>query len=346
MTTDTIPTLAHAVRIGSDLSLYRERERAELVIAHAHGGVLVELVDRAEHERVVQELRRQCAEWKAAYDAWQPAGTYAQGLSNTVVLPAGMLGMHCGDALVTFVEQLRGERDKLREQVAFVERHLGVISGVLGSLGPLQIDDIAARLHLLIADRDDLAARLAEIEAQKPSMYVLRSTAGSVRPTVVTRKALLSCVQADRVDAGEDHLDPLFARPAPAAGPSAQRQAARAAVQAIYFADSSDYLGALWNVVRALRPDLVDLLAADERAAFEAVQDAPERAEPEHAEDALGMFCAVAGLIGRDRVVCDHSRSAGDVCVSPRECVHQRPRRCGPDGCSDSVACPRKGGVA
>ncbi len=50
-TTDTVPTLAHAVRIGSDLSLYRERERAELIITHAHGGVLVELVDRQEYER-------------------------------------------------------------------------------------------------------------------------------------------------------------------------------------------------------------------------------------------------------------------------------------------------------
>ena len=30
--TDTIPTLAHAVRIGSDLSLYRERERAEMAL--------------------------------------------------------------------------------------------------------------------------------------------------------------------------------------------------------------------------------------------------------------------------------------------------------------------------
>ena len=50
-TTHTVPTLAHAVRIGSDLSLYRERERAELIITHAHGGVLVELVDRQEYER-------------------------------------------------------------------------------------------------------------------------------------------------------------------------------------------------------------------------------------------------------------------------------------------------------
>lgn len=49
--TDTIPTLAHAVRIGSNLSLYRERERAELIISHASGGVLVELVDRRDYER-------------------------------------------------------------------------------------------------------------------------------------------------------------------------------------------------------------------------------------------------------------------------------------------------------
>lgn len=96
MTTDTIPTLAHAVRIGSDLSLYRERERAELIITHAHGGVLVELVDRAAHERVLQELCR---------------------------------------------------------------------------------------------ERDELAARLAAIEAQEPTMYVLRSTVGTTHPTTVTRKS-------------------------------------------------------------------------------------------------------------------------------------------------------------
>jgi len=73
----------------------------------------------------------------------------------------------------------------------------------------------SSRVDAMRAERDELAARLAEIEAQEPSMYVLRSTAGSVRPTVVTRTSLLSCAQADRVDAGEDHLDPLFARPAP-----------------------------------------------------------------------------------------------------------------------------------
>ena len=61
-------------------------------------------------------------------------------------------------------ERLRAERDEAREQVDFVDRHLSIISGVLGSPEPIEIDDIAARLHLLIAERDELAARLAEIE--------------------------------------------------------------------------------------------------------------------------------------------------------------------------------------
>lgn len=43
------------------------------------------------------------------------------------------------------------------------------------------------------------------------------------------------------------------------------------AVNAIYFNDSSDYLSALWSVVRALSPETADLFARDERAAFERV---------------------------------------------------------------------------
>lgn len=157
------------------------------------------------------------------------------------------------------------------------------------------------------------------------------------------------------VDAGEDHLDPLIARPAPASAPeraeprfapcgrsagtcgrsthgcgrrecqadtaaperaeqAAAKRAVRAAVAAIYFADNSDYLSALWDVVRALRPDLEDMLARDERAAFEAVQDEPSQAEP----------CR-----------CPHAADHRHACTGS----------CGPDGCSDRVACP-KGGAA
>lgn len=54
----------------------------------------------------------------------------------------------------------------LQEQAAFTERHLAVISGVLGSPEPLQIDDIAARLHLLIAECDQARADLARAQEQ------------------------------------------------------------------------------------------------------------------------------------------------------------------------------------
>ncbi len=46
------------------------------------------------------------------------------------------------------------------------------------------------------------------------------------------------------------------------------REALKAAVDAIYFNDSSDYLTALWDVVRSLSPEAADLLENDEGAAF------------------------------------------------------------------------------
>ena len=49
---------------------------------------------------------------------------------------------------------------KLREREAFADMHLSIIGSVLG--GPVQVDDIAARLHLLIAERDAALAELAQ----------------------------------------------------------------------------------------------------------------------------------------------------------------------------------------
>ena len=80
-------------------------------------------------------------------------------------------------------ERLRAERDEMGEQVAFVERHLGVISGVLGSPEPLQIDDIAARLHLLIAERD---AALAELSRERDE---LADCVQSLRAKLIPRPA-------------------------------------------------------------------------------------------------------------------------------------------------------------
>ena len=41
------------------------------------------------------------------------------------------------------------------------------------------------------------------------------------------------------------------------------------AIAAIYFNDNSDYLGALWNIVRFLNPEAAELLEKDEWAAFD-----------------------------------------------------------------------------
>lgn len=50
----------------------------------------------------------------------------------------------------------------LHEQIGFTERHLAIISKLLGSPVPLEIDDIAVRLNMLIIERDAARAGLAQ----------------------------------------------------------------------------------------------------------------------------------------------------------------------------------------
>lgn len=56
----------------------------------------------------------------------------------------------------------------------------------------------------------------------------------------------------------------------PAKDPGSEA-ALKAAVSAIYFADNSDYLSALWDVVKALNPDLVEVLYLNPREAYKHV---------------------------------------------------------------------------
>jgi hypothetical protein len=58
-------------------------------------------------------------------------------------------------------------------------------------------------------------------------------------------------------------------------------KAVYAAVSTIYFADNSDYLSALWEVVKCLNPDLADLLEEDELAAYRKAADAIGLSEDE-----------------------------------------------------------------
>lgn len=54
--------------------------------------------------------------------------------------------------------------------------------------------------------------------------------------------------------------------------PDGSKEALSEAVAAIYFDDSSDYFSALWSVVRALSPEMAELLANNEKAAFDATR--------------------------------------------------------------------------
>ena len=55
------------------------------------------------------------------------------------------------------------------------------------------------------------------------------------------------------------------------AEPAGSDRALREAVTVIYLTDNSDYLPALWTVVRALNPEIAELLERDPSAAFKAV---------------------------------------------------------------------------
>lgn len=107
-------------------------ERHEAACAAIRDAISVLQMERSQHDADTRELcslrterdaaRRQRDNWKFAHDGWQPAAEYVQSLSNAGVLPARMLGMHCGDALIALVEQLRGERDELAARPAEIER--------------------------------------------------------------------------------------------------------------------------------------------------------------------------------------------------------------------------------
>lgn len=65
----------------------------------------------------------------------------------------------------------------------------------------------------------------------------------------------------------------LAAAPTPPSG-EAVAEALSAAVSAIYFDDSSDYLRALWSVVRAIDPAMADLLDRSPYQAYDAANRA------------------------------------------------------------------------
>ena len=122
---------------------------------------------QAEAERLRGLLRHEQQERHAVLDRLDAAilaRTASQAQAEQYMAERNAAQLQAQREAGEMARKLREERDELSEQVAFTARHLAIISGVLGSPEPIEIDDIAARLHLLIAERNALAARLAEIE--------------------------------------------------------------------------------------------------------------------------------------------------------------------------------------
>lgn len=129
-------------------------------------------------------------------------------------------------------------------------------------LGPTALRELVAHIDALNAEIERLRARLAAAPGRCPHC----DDTGTVNSPTGEFRGICTCESGCALKA--------------APGPAVQELAVRAAVSAIYFADSADYPGALWDVVRALRPDLAELLGRDDRAAWLAVQDEPEQAKP------------------------------------------------------------------
>lgn len=64
--------------------------------------------------------------------------------------------------------------------------------------------------------------------------------------------------------------EPLKSAPA-VVNPQSVKKALETAVAAIYFNDSSDYEGALWDIVRHLDFATAELLADDEKKAYDTI---------------------------------------------------------------------------
>lgn len=130
-----------------------------------------------------------------------------------------------------------------------------------------------------------IAAAVDALASQAPAIDL-----SSIDPEWIKYAALMLRQDSDATDercAAE--LDRLLAlidgQGSSCALPAASAKALHEAVAAIYFSDSSDYLSALWQVVRILDPSVAHLLERDESAAYDQTASAlqPTKAEGESA---------------------------------------------------------------
>lgn len=115
-----------------------------------------------------------------------------------------------------------------------------------------------------IADRD--RAQKAEAQLARYSMSAGEADQRASESRAV-RNALGFCEEADYV-APCDLVDAINAMRAAPPAPVVVNEVLHTATAAIYFDDSSDFGPALWSIVRAINPEIAELLEKDSSAAF------------------------------------------------------------------------------
>lgn len=138
---------------------------------------------------------------------------------------------------------------------------------------PLRIDSMGGYVCLTCIDRK-LTGLIRDQNGRGSLRTKLMHAATSCPHEIDSSKVIL---HHDPKQEGHNALAQLANRlaqavPAPTEGlQPADIEALKAAVAAIYFADSSDYLSALWSVVRALSPNTASILERNGSEAFEKV---------------------------------------------------------------------------
>lgn len=144
--------------------------------------------------------------------------------------------------------------NELIEQIGGRER----LESIVYAMGAEPCDSDPILDSVTHGDIGKMARALLSVLNAKPIAYTHHSGQVVTREECCDDKVFSICCKVET---------PLYTTPPAASVPYALREA----VNAIYFNDSSDYLSALWSVVRALSPETADLFARDERAAFERV---------------------------------------------------------------------------
>lgn len=214
-------------------------------------------------------------------------------------------------------------------------------------LGPIAVRELLRHVDSLVAElrreRDELAARLAEIEAQEPVAWIEHELQGTgLRHLHFERRP--NTLRDEVVD---PVWTELIARPAPAAAPE----------RAAYL--DADIIEAQRAVVQQLASRPVCNWAGQCRHQRQATADAPELAEPadprtpppgcrllgDYEPAQAGDMAYIGAIGGRWRPVRPRMGIIGatmdELSDGARVLALARPCRCGPDGCADRVSCPR-----